>query len=226
VLAVKTDDPEANFMLGITLYKQALLDEYIDSFLEMYGLESRNKESKNMANNEHERLGVYKNMIDRFSQAQRGRDNFFEATFNLALTYQELGKMDSALYFYKKTLRINPQLVKARIVLAKFYENQGEKLKALEQYKEVVRIDPAYFLRYPTLGPFYEDINIIDVVVKEVESELQGDPHNIKSNLTLANIYYAQGFQGKAAVLYRKVLSLYPAQKTAKKMLARLNNGH
>jgi tetratricopeptide (TPR) repeat protein/TolB-like protein len=226
VIAVKPDDPETNFMLGITVYKEALLDEYIDSFLEMYGLESRNKKSKNMANNENEKLGIYKNMIDRFTQAQRGRDNFFEATFNLALTYQEMGKPDSAIHFYRKTLQINPQLVKARIVLGKLYENLDERSKALEQYKQVVRTDPAYFLRYPSLGPLHGGINIIDAVVKEVETEVQRDPHNINSNLILANIYYAQGFQGKAAVLYRKVLSLYPEQGTAKKMLARLNNGH
>jgi tetratricopeptide (TPR) repeat protein len=224
VLEIQPLDPEANFMLGITTYKQALLDEYIDAFLEMYGLLKPEEIKANQEKNDGQKARIYDEMVRRFSQAQLSRSNFYEATFNLALTYQEMGKPDSALYYYQETLRINPNLAKARLVLAKFYEIQGDYGQALEQYKQSVRIDPSYFIDYPRLGKAYDDIDVLQTVIKELESEIQGDPHNIPASLSLANIFFAQGFQGKAAVLYRKVLTIQPREKTAQQMLARIGD--
>jgi Tfp pilus assembly protein PilF len=164
-------------------------------------------------------------MTKRFYLAQDSRNNFYEATFNLALTYQERGIVDSALIFYNKTLQIKPNLTKARVVLAKYYEKQEEMDKALKEYKVVVRNDPDYFIGYSNLGPLYDEMDIVAVVVEELETEVRADPHNVDSSLSLASIYHAQGFNGKAATLYRRVLSIYPEHKKAKVMLARIN-GH
>jgi cytochrome c-type biogenesis protein CcmH/NrfG len=66
-------------------------------------------------------------------------------------------------------------------------------------------------------------MDILTVVIEELETEVRADPHNVDSSLSLANIYHAQGYNGKAAVIYRRVLSLYPKHKKAKTMLARIN---
>jgi tetratricopeptide (TPR) repeat protein len=223
---VLEDDPldgEANFMMGVTIYKQALLDEYIDAFLEMYGLLNSEEIESNKIKHSTQQIQVYNEMTKRFYLAQMSRDNFYEATFNLALTYQERGILDSALIYYDKTLKIKPDLTKAHVVLAKFYENRDEIDKALDEYKFVVRNDPEYFIGYSNLGPKYDDMDILAVVIDELETEVRADPHNIASSLSLANIYQAQGFNGKAAAIYRRVLSLYPEHQKAKTMLARIN---
>jgi tetratricopeptide (TPR) repeat protein len=225
VLAVQPTDAESNFMLGVTVYKQALLDEYIDAFLEMYGLLDNEEIASNKVKHDKEQVRVYNEMTKRFYLAQDSRNNFYEATFNLALTYQERGIVDSALIFYNKTLQIKPNLTKARVVLAKYYEKQEEMDKALKEYKVVVRNDPDYFIGYSNLGPLYDEMDIVAVVVEELETEVRADPHNVDSSLSLASIYHAQGFNGKAATLYRRVLSIYPEHKKAKVMLARIN-GH
>jgi tetratricopeptide (TPR) repeat protein len=223
VLGDQPTDGEANFMMGVTVYKQALLDEYIDAFLEMYGLLNSEEIASNKVKHDKEQIRVYNEMTKRFDLAQRSRANFYEATFNLALTYQERGIPDSALMYYNKTLEIKPDLTKARVVLAKFYEKQDEIDKALDEYKIVVKSDPDYFVGYSNLGPLYDDMDILAVVIEELETEVREDPHNIKSNLSLANIYHAQGYNGKAAIIYRRVLSLYPEHQKAKTMLARIN---
>jgi tetratricopeptide (TPR) repeat protein len=225
VLEAEPDNADANFMMGVTVYKQALLDEYIDGFLEMYGLLNKEEIASNKIKHEAEQRRVYNEMTRRFYRAQLSRTNFYEATFNLALTYQERGIADSALIYYNKTLQLNPNLTKARIVLAKYYENQDQTDLALKEYKVVVRNDPDYFIGYSNLGPLYDDMDIVAVVVNELETEVRADPHNIDSSLSLAGIYHAQGYNGKAATLYRKVLSLNPEHKKAKVMLARIN-GH
>jgi len=224
VLDIEPRNPETNFMLGITVYKQALLDEYIDAFLEMYGLLKPEEIEANMVKYNGQKERIYQEMVTRFRLAQQARSNFYEATFNLALTFQEMGLADSALYYYQKTLRINPGLAKGRLVLAKFYENRGEYDKALDEYKQSVRIDPSYFIEYPRLGKAYNEIDVLAAVTSELEQEVREDPHNIASSLSLANIYFAQGFQGRAANLYRKVLSLRPGEETARQMLARIED--
>jgi len=225
VLEEKPYDPEANFMMGVTVYKEALLDEYIDAFLEMYGLLNTDEIKTNKVKHKTEQVRVYNEMTKRFFLAQESRPNFYEATFNLALTYQERGVADSALIYYNKTLQLKPTLIKARVVLAKYYEKQGELDKALEEYKFVVRSDPEYFVGYSNLGPLYDDMDVLAVVIEELEAEVRADPHNVDSSLSLASIYHAQGFNGKAATLYRRVLSIYPQHNKAKVMLARIN-GH
>jgi len=224
ILVIDPNDPEANFMIGITIYKRAALDEYIDEFLELYGLLNREEIANNKKKYDVKKQRIYDQMIRCFYTAQNARDNFYEATFNLALTYQEMGQLDSAQYYYTKTLRINPNLAKARIVLAQFYQNQSKYEQALEEYKMAARIDPGYFVDYSKLGPEYGEVDILDLVKSELEQEIRIDPNNITSSLSLANILYSQGFSGKAAVLYRKILSLRPEEKTAKKMLARIDD--
>jgi Tfp pilus assembly protein PilF len=191
----------------------------------MYGLLNSEEIATNKVKHEKEQIRVYNEMTKRFYLAHKARPNFYEATFNLALTYQERGVPDSALMYYTKTLEIKPDLTKARVVLAKFYEKQSEIEKAITEYKKVVRMDPNYFVGYSNLGPLYDDMDVLAVVIEELEMEVRADPHNISSSLSLANIYHVQGYNGKAAILYRRVLSLYPQNEKAKVMLARIN-GH
>jgi len=224
ILIVYPNDPEVNFMMGITVYQQAALNEYIDEFLELYGLSNQEEIEANKLKNDRKKQRIYDEIVSCFYSAQSARKNFYEATFNLALTYQELGQPDSALYYFTKTLQINPGLAMARIVLANFHEKQENYNKALEEYKQVIRIDPRSFIYYPKLGPEYNEIDVLALVKKELEQEVQIDPNNISSSLSLANILYAQGFRGKAAGLYRKVLALQPEERTAKDMLAQMED--
>jgi tetratricopeptide (TPR) repeat protein len=224
ILEVSPNDAEANFMLGITAYKQAVLGELIEAFLEMFDpdLAAEQRKKRGVQGTETERREVYNEMADAFLKAHRARKNFVEATFNLALTYHEMGRLDDALIYYKEAISVRPDLVRAHVKLAKLHEDRLEKELALAKYKEIVSVDPAYFVAHPTLGPLHNYINILDMVLQELDSNLKQNSNDIQSNLTLAKIYYAQGFHGKAANIYRKILSINPNDREAKKMLAQL----
>jgi tetratricopeptide (TPR) repeat protein len=224
ILEVYPTDPAANFMLGITAYKQAVLGELIEAFLEMFdpSLAEEQRQRSKAGANVRERAEVYREMARAFYTAQKASPGFLEATFNLALTYNEMNQLDSAEVYYKKSIQIQPDLIRAHIKLAKLYEDRGEKEKSLAKYKEVVQIDPAYFATHPTLGAFHNYINIIDVVLEELDETLKSNPNDLSANLTLAKIYYAQGFHGKAANVFRKVLTINPNEPEAKKMLAQM----
>jgi tetratricopeptide (TPR) repeat protein len=226
VLQIDPNNSNANFMKGITAYKQAVLSELIEAFLEIFDPEAASQQkAKKVTGTQAERTELYKEMATSFYNAHKARNGFFEATFNLALTYHEMGKLDSSLIFYKKSLETKPDLVRAHIKLAQVYELKKDKPNALLKYKEVVTIDPAYFVAHPALGALFNYINVIDVVLKELDGKLKANPNEIKSNQTLAKIYYAQGFHGKAANLYRKILSINPNDQEAKKMLTQIEKG-
>jgi tetratricopeptide (TPR) repeat protein len=224
ILAAYPNDPEANFMLGITAYKQAVLGELIEAFLEMFdpSVAAEQRERNKMSGSTRERREVYKEMAASFRRAQNSRQGFLEATFNLALTYDEMEKLDSALAYYSKALQIQPDLIRAHIKKAKVLERMGQKDAALAIYKQVVYIEPGYFVAHPTLGPIHHYINILDVVLDEINTNLKSNPDDTKANLTLAKIYQAQGFNDKAANIYRKILSINPNDREAKKNLAQL----
>jgi tetratricopeptide (TPR) repeat protein len=113
-------EPAANFMLGITAYKQAVLSELIEAFLELFdvNIAEESKKKKKLAGTRRERQQVYEEMVTSFRRAMKGRKNFLEATFNLGLTYHDMGKLDSAKTYYLETIKIDPNLVKAHINLA------------------------------------------------------------------------------------------------------------
>lgn len=222
VLTATPDDPEVNFMMGITVYKLAALNQYIDEFLELYGISNEEEIAAKKQKNDSEKQQIYNEIISYFYRAQSDRKNFFEATFNLALTYQQLGQPDSALKYYNKTLQINPDLVKVRLILARFHEKQGKYDKALEEYKTAIRIDPGYFIDYPIFGSEYDEIDVLTMVRNELEQDIQIDPDNIPNILSLANLLYVQGFKNEAVKHYRRVLILQPDDKTAKEMLSQM----
>jgi tetratricopeptide (TPR) repeat protein len=224
VLAEQPDKPAANFMLGITVYKQAILDEFIGAFLEMFKINIITQEQRRFTpvNVDGERAEIFREMIKRFKKAYLEKKDFFEATFNLAMTYKEIGRVDSALAYYKRTIQINPKSAKAHLMLGKTYELSDQRSKALEEFKHVLKLEPGYFVNDPTLGEAYHNINLVELVTGELEAQLKADPHDVEANLSLARIYYAQGFYGRAANLSRRVLSVSPDNENAKKILAQV----
>jgi tetratricopeptide (TPR) repeat protein len=224
IVTLLPNDAVANFMMGVTIYKQAALNDYIDSFLKLAGWKKNTADKNRNIENKHQRQ-VYNRMVHYFKAAQQSNADFYEATFNLALTYQEQGKLDSALYYLKKTLKIKPDLIKGHMILARYYENQGNLDQALSEYKQVALLDPSYVTEIPEFGPRSENQVLIDNIVKELLSDLKADPDNIDYNLRLANIFYAQGYRGKAANLYRKILLLDPGEAKAQQGLARIEKG-
>jgi tetratricopeptide (TPR) repeat protein len=223
ILESEPYEPAANFMIGITAYKQAVLSELIEAFLELFDVNiAEETKKKKLSGTRRERQQVYKEMVSSFRRAMQGRKNFLEATFNLALTYHDMGNLDSARIYYLETLKIDPNLVKAHIKLAKVYDAQGQNEQGLAEYKKVLSIDPSYFVTHPTLGPEHNYINIMEVTLRELDDKLKNNPNDLTSNQTMAKIYLAQGFNGKAANIYRKILKAHPNDSEAKKMLAKL----
>lgn len=225
-IQLQPDNSIAYFLKGLTIYKQAVIEELIEAFLELLnGNEDQTQMTVKKRGNTHiskdpiKKKQVYIDMAIAFTEAVRYNPNFKEALFNLGLTYHEMGKYDLAEKYYIMTLQKDPTLMRVYLKLAELYTKTGRKELALEQYRKVFFLNPSYIVRHPTLGPEFRYMNILSKFKKELEDRLQKNPNDTEANLTLAKVFEAQGNYGKAANLARRVLAFNPNNEEAKKLL-------
>jgi len=229
-ISLRPEHAMAHFLKGITIYKQAVLQELVNAFLDILSDKPRNKNTNDDISLKRRKSSidpikkkqVYIDMAEAFGQSIRIKPDFLEATFNLALTNHEMGNLQEAEKYYLRTFQINPDLIRAHLKLAHLYTEQNRKTEALEQYRRIFYIDPRFFVLHPTLGPEFQYINVLNKFRAESENNLRRNPDNPKDNLVLARLFQEKGEYGKAANLARKVLSISPDNKTAKKILAQI----
>ena len=219
----------AYFLKGITIYKQAVLEELVNAFLDILS-EKPNSEPnvketefrKSTAIDPVTKRQVYLDMAEAFSNAIRLKPAFMEATFNLALTYYEMGNLQEAEKYYKRTIQLKPDLIRAHLKLAELYTESNRKNEAVDEYRRIFLIEPGIFVNHPTLGKEHQYINVLKKFRREIEEELRREPNHPRNNLVLARLFSAQGQYGKAANLARKVLAVSPNNNQAKDLLKKI----
>lgn len=221
-------DAVANFMEGVTIYKQAVLEELVEAFLDILNDQGAKSKSspkslkKSSSMDPVKKHQVYLDMAASFTKASQARPKFMQATFNLALTYMEMGDLKLAEKYFKKTIMIAPTLIKAYTKLAEVYEQTDRIQLAVEQYKRAFYLEPAIFVRNPTLGREQNYRNIFKEFMAELDGRLKRNPHDIKANMTLAKVFMAQGLNGKAANILRNVLTRQQSNREAKTLLTKI----
>ena len=225
------------FLLGITVYKQAVMEELIEAFLDLLSEDKIQQDgdllgtgsgyqfkTKKATIDPVKRKEVYDQMAAAFGNAIRLKPDFMEATFNLALTYHEMGDLDQAERYYKAALQLKPDLIRAYLQLSELYTAEGKNDLAVDQYRKIFTLEPGLILEQQTLGKEYNYINIYDKFKKELDDKLELNPNDPKNNLILAKIFKAQGHYGKAANVLRRVLTQSPNNDEAKALLDSIKN--
>ncbi len=226
-IALQPDNSIAYFLKGLTIYKQAVIEELIEAFLELLNgnqqqtnvTHARKHRNHKLAIDPIKKKKVYVEMAIAFTEAVRYNPHFKEAIFNLGLTYHEMGKYKLAEKYYMLALKEDPKLMRVYLKLAELYTQMGKKDLALEQYRKVFYLRPSYIVNHPTLGPEFHYMDILSRFKKELEDRLQKNPNDTEANLVLAKVFEAQGNYGKAANLARRVLAFNPNNKEAQKLL-------
>jgi tetratricopeptide (TPR) repeat protein len=133
-----------------------------------------------------------------------------------------MGMADSAKYYYRQTISINPNLVRAHMRLGRYYEREGNYTESLNLFKEVVKIEPTYFAGTPRLGEEYRYINIINEVLSEYQTKQELNPNNPQTLIVLARIFNSLGRYGQAAQYYQQIVQLDPTNREANRELKNL----
>lgn len=222
----------AYFNLANTIYKKGALEEIVEAYWELLegqylasatktSTESPLKDLQSIRETSRKKdsMQIYREMIRYYRKALTLDNKFYEAGYNLALTYENVGQLDSAIFFYRKTIAIDPDLAQAHMRLGKLYESQGQYEMALSEYKEVVAIDPSYFAYSPRLGEQYRYVNILEVVLHEYQRQLDRNPRDQKALKVVGKIFLSLGRFGQAEEYFQQLVQLNPTDRGAQKTL-------
>ena len=226
----------AHFNLGNAIYRRGALAEIVDAFWSLLEVQYPENDGTNgdhenplsglEALREKSRIEdsdiILRNMIKAYRTALSYDNRFYEASYNLALTYENLAKIDSAEYFYKKAISQKFDLSQAHMRLGKIYESQRKFDLSLAEYKEVVRIEPIYFAANPKLGEEFRYINVIETVLNETFTLLEKDPRDKKALEIIGKIYLSLGHYGQAEEYYQQIVDLSPNDALAQQTLQRI----
>ena len=231
-ISIRSSYATAYFNMGNAVYKKGALEEIVDAYwliienqnigiaqsnnpgsgsvdLSSLREESRNRDSE----------VIFRQMVSAYQNALKYDRNFYEASYNLALTYENQGKLDSAKYYYEKTISIKPDLSQAHMKLGKLYESQGKYELAFNEFKEVVKYEPDYFASNPRLGEPYRYVNILEVVLQDYQKKLKNNPHDKEALKVVGKIHLSLGRLGQAEEYYQQLVQLSPNDAMAAQTL-------
>ncbi len=227
----------AYFNLANSIYKQGALAEIVEAFWAIMELqlkptakgdggESNELMKLREQSKKQDPSKIYRAMITNYRKALKYNPKFYQASYNLALTYENRGNLDSAIYYYKKTISIKPKLSQAHMRLGKIYEKQKRYNEALREFEEVVKIDPSYFASHPQLGEEYRNVNIIEFVLQKYQARLSRNPRDAEALGVVGRIYFQLGRLGQAEQYFQQLVQLKPndqlAQETLREIRKRL----
>ncbi|MCB0311666.1 MAG: tetratricopeptide repeat protein [Calditrichaeota bacterium] len=228
----------AHFNLGNAIYRRGALAEIVDSFWALLELQygggaifATNGNSSDFESplqgleglREKSRIEdtsqILRDMIRAYRTALSYDNSFYEASYNLALTYENLGNPDSAAYFYQKAISQNSELSQAHMRLGKLQEAQKKYDQALRSFKRVVEIEPSYFAANSKLGEPYRYINIIETVLNEKVAILENQPRDKDALMVVGKIYLSLGRFGQAEEYFQQLVDLSPNDMLAQQTL-------
>nr|HQU74221.1 tetratricopeptide repeat protein [Calditrichia bacterium] len=236
-ISLKGNFATAYFNLANSIYRRGALAEIVDSFwalLETQYLADASGTNGSAALQDSPLAGleelreksriedtsqILKEMIGAYRTALRYDVRFYEASYNLALTYENLGDADSALYFYKKAIEQREDLSQAHMRLGKIYEAQRKYDLALKSFKRAVEISPDYFVANPKLGEPYRYVNIIEEVLNDNIERLERNQRDAQALEVVGKIYLSLGRFGQAEQYYEQLVQVSPNHAMAQQKL-------
>jgi superkiller protein 3 len=236
---LKPDFATAHFNLGNAVYRRGALAEIVDAFWALLEVQYIPEGSNGPSHSplagledlrEKSRIEdpgkVLGEMIAAYRTALKYDDSFYEASYNLALSYENMERPDSAEYFYKLAISQNPNLSQARMRLGKLYDVQGKYDLAFQEFIKVVEIEPDYFAANPKLGEEYRYVDIVQYVLNENMRILERNPTDKYALEIVGKIYISLGRFGQAEEYYQQLVDLSPndiiAQQTLREIRRKL----
>lgn len=231
-IRIRSSYANAYFNLGNAIYKKGALEEIVNAYWlilenQDIGISQLNNSSSasvdlsNLREQSRNRDSgtIFRQMVSAYKNALQYDKNFYEASYNLALTYENEGKLDSAKYYYEKTISIQPDLTQAHMKLGKLLESQRRYDLALNEFKEVVKYEPDYFSGNPRLGEPYRYINVIETVLRDYQGKLRNNPRDKEALKVVGKIHLSLGRLGQAEEYYQQLVQLSPDDYAAAETL-------
>ncbi len=137
-------------------------------------------------------------------------------------------KINKAIFFYEKAVKLNPAVIQSRINLSIAYAKKGLISKAKTNIKHVIKLDPKISHAYLILGKLYMEEEKLKESAGVLETAIELAPDFIEAYYTLMEVLIKLNDKKKLVRVFKKCskfkpdderlsLILYGARKRTKK---------
>jgi tetratricopeptide (TPR) repeat protein len=146
--------------------------------------------------------------------------NFWDADYNLGSALLGKGRVDEAIFYCDKAVRMQPNDPDAQVALANALLQKKRIDDAIVHYQKAVAIRPDYFLARSGLGHALLEKGKLDEAVEHSRAALLIQPNDADSHTVLAIALDEKGQSAEAIEHYEKALMISPQSVSALNNLA------
>jgi len=163
--------------------------------------------------------GYWKNSITLFGNAIKVTENNWLAHNNLGIALFSEGKLDKAIYHYKKTLNIRPDTVCAIKNLGIVMSDKGNLEEAVQYFNKAILINSEDFDAYYRIGRIMERQEKFDEAIRYVTEVIRINPGYAPAYNETGIILAQKGKLQKSREFFLKAIQLEPDYKKARNNL-------
>jgi len=133
-----------------------------------------------------------------------------ELHYLMGSTYLYLGKTESALIEFQRSLVLNPELIEARINLAKIFQQEGQVRKAKGEYRKVLRIQKNNDQAMLALAALFHLEENDEEMLKWLNMSRRLNSSSLASREVLERYYRKTGNTGQALKIAEEMIRIQP----------------
>jgi tetratricopeptide (TPR) repeat protein len=127
---------------------------------------------------------------------------------NLGLMYLDRKNYPQAEQYFRKAIKVSPNLSNAYNNLGIVLSDTGRNEEAYINYKKAIEINPNYANAYSNLGVYYTDNMLYEKAIESFLKAIEINPGLYRTYGNIAGVYYTLGDKVSAKKYYQKVYDL------------------
>ena len=194
VAAVKNDNPQLSYSLGLNLHKLGKLDEALLEYKKATRLKPDYVEA-------HIRIGDILIAQDKVGEVELRykriitlKPDFADAYYNLGMAQQKLGKLEEAISSYQKAIALKSRYaVTALNNLGAVFNELGKADEAGEMFRQAVELNPDIPLSRYNLATYYKSKEKFEEAVQQYIKVLALKPGMVEAQANMRHILRTPG---------------------------------
>jgi len=165
-------------------------------------------------------LGSFKNAEFGFRMANSLKKDDPYILFSLSASISKQGRLDEAIYFYRKALIIKPDYFEAFVNIADILQVQSRLDEAIYFYKKAILLNSNHFHTYHNLGNTLAKQGKHNDAIESYKNAITLNPNYFNSYFCIGLTFHEQSNFKSAILYYNKAISLKPDFDEALYMMA------
>jgi tetratricopeptide (TPR) repeat protein len=179
---------------GISLYSLGRIEESIEILKTALEKEPGNSQITNYLNS----IADKKESTLKVSSQSHNEQEYLQK----GIASHKLGQIDEAIYWYQKTLEINPENTAVLSNIGAAFQTSGKLDEAVASYQKAITIKPDYADAYYNLGVVLKEQEKLDEAVASYQKAITIKPDYADAYYNLGNALQEQGKLNEAVASY------------------------